>query len=169
MAVQRIALYEALVAPMHLRVSDDAEGMTLDLEWPDMAHQPPPSLAVTELLFFVTLARMGTREPLRPLWLSTPEPPSPAAAYSEFLGVDIRPGPRHQIGFSFEDARRPFLTTNESLWESFEPRPPPRLAGCGAGGAAPVLRVYRESAWSWVVRAEAVQRSLRPGSGRWAG
>lgn len=65
---------------------------------------------------------------MRPLSLSTPEPPSPAAAYSEFLGVDIRPGPRHQIGFSFEDARRPFLTTNESLWESFEPRLRTRLA-----------------------------------------
>jgi NADP-dependent 3-hydroxy acid dehydrogenase YdfG/AraC-like DNA-binding protein len=60
-AVQRIARYKALVAPMHLRVSDDAKGMTLDLEWPDTAYQPPPSLAVTELLFFVTLARMGTR------------------------------------------------------------------------------------------------------------
>jgi AraC-like DNA-binding protein len=127
-AVRRIARYKALVAPMHLRVSDDAEGMTLDLDWPDTAHQPPSSLAVTELLFFVTLARMGTREPLRPLWLSTPEPPSPAAAYSEFLGVDIRPGSRHQICFSSEDARRPFLTTNESLWESFEPRLRTRLA-----------------------------------------
>jgi AraC-like DNA-binding protein len=127
-AVQRIARYKALVAPMHLRVSDDAEGMTLDLEWPDTAHQPPSSLAVTELLFFVTLARMGTREPMRPLWLSTPEPPGPAAAYSEFLGVVIRPGPRHQIGFSHEDARRPFLTTNESLWVSFEPSLRARLA-----------------------------------------
>jgi AraC-like DNA-binding protein len=113
---------------MHLRVSDDAQSMTLDLEWPDMDHQPPSSLAVTELLFFVTLARMGTREPLRPLWLSTPEPPGPVAAYSEFLGVDIRPGPRHQIAFSAEDARSPFLTTNDSLWESFEPRLRTRLA-----------------------------------------
>lgn len=127
-AVQRIARYKALVAPVHLRVADGTDGMTLDLEWPDLAHQPPASLAVTELLFFVTLARMGTREPVRPLWLCTPEPPGPAAAYSEFLGVDIRPGPRHRIGFASEDARRPFLTTNESLWESFEPRLRARLA-----------------------------------------
>lgn len=131
-AVQRIARYKALVAPMHLRVSDDIEGLSLDLEWPDAANQPPASLAVTELLFFVTLARMGTREPLRPLRLSTPEPPSPSVAYSEFLGVDIRPGPRYQISFSCEDARRPFLTTNESLWESFEPRLRSRLAELGA-------------------------------------
>jgi AraC-like DNA-binding protein len=127
-AVQRIARYKALVAPMHLRVSDDTEVMTLDLEWPDTAHQPPSSLAVTELLFFVTLARMGTREPLRPLRISTPRPPAPASAYSEFLGVDIRPGPRHQICFSSEDVRRLFLTTNESLWQSFEPRLRTRLA-----------------------------------------
>ena len=131
-AVRRIARYKTLVAPMHLRVSDDAEGMTLDLAWPDPAHQPPASLAVTELLFFVTLARMGTREPLRPLWLSTPEPPGPAVAYAEFLGVDIRPGLRHQLCFSVEDARRPFLTTNESLWQSFEPQLRTRLAALDA-------------------------------------
>jgi AraC-like DNA-binding protein len=127
-AVQRIARYKTLVAPMHLRVSDDAEGMTLDLEWPDTAHQPPSSLVVTELLFFVTLARMGTREPLRPRWLSTPQPPAPAAAYSEYLGVDIRPSHRHQICFSTEDAQRPFLTSNERLWEAFEPQLRTRLA-----------------------------------------
>lgn len=127
-AVQHIARYKALVAPIHLRVSDDVEGLTLDLEWPDAANKPPASLALTELLFFVALARMGTREAIRPLWLSTPEPPRTTVPYSEFLGVDIRPGPRHQIGFSSEDARRPFLTTNESLWESFEPGLRTRLA-----------------------------------------
>lgn len=131
-AVQRIARYKALVAPMHLGVSDESGGMTLDLEWPDTAHQPPSSLAVTELLFFVTLARMGTREPLCPLWLNTPEPPGPAAAYSAFLGVEVHSGTRHQIAFSSEDARRPFLTTNETLWESLEPRFRMRLAALDA-------------------------------------
>lgn len=127
-AVQRIARYKALVAPMQLRISDEAERMTLDLEWPNKHYQPPASLAVTELLFFVGLARMGTRETLRPLWVTTPTPPSPAAAYSEFLGIELRSGPRHQIAFSREDALRSFLTTNESLWDAFEPQLRTRLA-----------------------------------------
>ena len=127
-AVQRIARYKALVAPVQLRVSDETERMTLDLEWPNDHHQPPASLAVTELLFFVGLARMGTRETLRPLWVTTPTPPSPAAAYAEFLGVEIRSGLRHQIAFSRQDAVRPFLTTNEGLWAAFEPQLRTRLA-----------------------------------------
>jgi AraC-like DNA-binding protein len=132
-AVQRISRYKALVAPMDLRVSEDAGQMVLDLRWPDPHHQPPLSLAVTELLFFVGLARMGTREALQPLWVTTPAPPSPAAAYSEFVGVEIRRGRRHQIAFAHDDARRPFLTSNEGLWAAFEPELRTRLAELGAG------------------------------------
>jgi AraC-like DNA-binding protein len=132
-AVQRIARYKALVAPMQLKVSGDAGQMVLDLGWPDPHHQPPPSLAVTELLFFVGLARMGTREGLQPLWVTTPVPPSPAAAYVEFLGVEIRRGPLHQIAFAQHDAHRPFLTTNDGLWAAFEPELRTRLAELEAG------------------------------------
>lgn len=132
-AVQRIARYKVLVAPMQLLVSEDAGQMTLDLCWPDPHHPPPTSLAVTELLFFVALARMGTRETLRPLWITTPSPPSPAAAYTKFLGVEIRYGSRHQIVFAHQDATRPFLTGKESLWAAFEPELRTRLAELDAG------------------------------------
>ena len=127
-AVQRIARYKALVAPMQLRVGETTDQMTLALQWPDPRHPPPASLAVTELLFFVALARMGTREVIRPLWVTTPEPPSEAAPYREFLGVDIRPGPQHQMAFARSDAHRPFLTSNEGLWSAFEPELRTRLA-----------------------------------------
>ena len=132
-AVQRIARYKALVAPMRLGVLEQADQVVLDLGWPDPHHQPPPSLAVTELLFFVALARMGTRERLRPLWVTTPAQPSPAAEYAEFLGVDIRHGRRHQIAFAHQDVLRPFLTTNEGLWAAFEPELRTRLAELEAG------------------------------------
>jgi AraC-like DNA-binding protein len=132
-AVQRIARYKALVAPMQLWVWEDAGHAVLDLDWPDPRHPPPPSLAITELLFFVGLARMGTREMIRPLRVTTPTPPSPAAAYARFLGVEISRGNRHQIAFAREDARRPFLTTNEGLWAAFEPELRTRLAELAAG------------------------------------
>jgi AraC-like DNA-binding protein len=132
-ASQRIARYKALVAPMQLQVSEESGHIVLDLGWPDAGHKAPSSLVVTELLFFVGLARMGTREMLRPLWLTTAAPPSPAAAYTEFLGVEIRRGRRHQIAFAHEDARRPFLTTNEGLWAAFEPELRMRMAELDAG------------------------------------
>jgi AraC-like DNA-binding protein len=132
-AVQRIARYKALVAPMRLGVVEEPEQVILDLGWSDPHHKPPYSLAVTELLFFVGLARMGTREMLQPLWVTTPVLPSPAAAYTEFLGVEMRRGRRHQIAFVHDDARRPFLTTNEGLWATFEPELRTRLAELDAG------------------------------------
>lgn len=132
-AVQRIARYKALVAPMRLDVVEAGEQVVLDLGWPDPDRQPPSSLAVTELLFFVGLARMGTREMLRPVWVNTTAPPSPASAYTEFLGVGIRRGHRHQVAFARQDARRPFLTTDEGLWAAFEPELRTRLAELEAG------------------------------------
>jgi AraC-like DNA-binding protein len=47
--------------------------------------------------------------------------------------VEIRRGRRHQIAFSHEDARRPFLTTNEGLWAAFEPELRMRMAELDAG------------------------------------
>jgi AraC-like DNA-binding protein len=127
-AVQRIARYKALVAPMRLDVREDTERVTLCLVWPDRANQPPASLVATELLFFVTLARMGTREPVRPLQVATTAPPGPAADYAEFLGVSIRTGTAHELVFAQADAQRPFLTSSEGLWAAFEPELRTRLA-----------------------------------------
>lgn len=127
-AVQRIARYKALVAPMRLDVREDAERVTLGLVWPDRAHQPPASLVATELLFFVSLARMGTREPVRPLQVATTAPPRPEDAYAEFLGVSIRTGASHELVFAKADAQRPFLTSSDGLWAAFEPELRTRLA-----------------------------------------
>ena len=127
-AAQRIARYKTLVAPMRLDVRETNEKVTLGLVWLHDALEPPPSLVITELLFFVALARMGTREPLRPLAVETRKPPSQGKAYREFLGVDIQQGPSHVITFRKACALQPFLTSNEGLWAAFEPELRTRLA-----------------------------------------
>lgn len=127
-AVQRIARFKALVAPMRLDIEESAQQVTVGLVWPDTDQPPPASLVITELLFFVALMRMGTREPVRPRSVTTTVPPSPAAPYAEFLGVRMRRGPLHQVTFTREDALRPFLTTNDGLWAAFEPELRARLA-----------------------------------------
>lgn len=127
-AVQRIARFKALVAPMRLEVREDHDQVAVWLVWPEKGGVPPASLVLTELLFVVTLARMGTRELVRPLSVFTTAPPSDQEAYVDFLRVRIQKGKRHGVVVSRSDAVRPFLTSNEGLWAAFEPELRKRLA-----------------------------------------
>jgi AraC-like DNA-binding protein len=81
-----------------------------------------------ELLFCVTLARIGTREPVRPILFTTQALPDSLTLYEDFLGTPVRRGARNQVTFTGADARLPFLTSNDSLWTAFEPDLRARLA-----------------------------------------
>jgi len=127
-AAQRVARYKALVAPMLLKVGQSAGRVTVELVWPNSNSRPPISLVVTELLFVVTLARMGTREPIRPLSVTTTALPAASDQYADFLGVHLQKGSGHCVVFSYSDALLPFLTSNEGMWAAFEPELRTRLA-----------------------------------------
>lgn len=122
-ALNRIARYKPLVAPMRLQVRTDEHELTLTLSWQD-GIKPPASLMVAEVLFFVTLARIGTREALVPRRVVMPAAPSgrgPEEAYQAFLGVGITQGAAPAVTFGRGDALLPFLTSNDAMWDSFEP------------------------------------------------
>jgi AraC-like DNA-binding protein len=127
-ATQRISKYKALIGPLRLNLTEGQGLMTLELIWLDAPLTPPTSLVLTELLFVVSLARMGTREPIRPLEVTTTRLPTPTAPYEDFLNAPLTRGHQHRLTFSTSDATRPFLTSNESLWATFEPMLRQRLA-----------------------------------------
>ncbi len=113
-ALARVAHYKRLVAPMalHVDVSDDAT--TLELEWLDLTTMPPASLVLTELVFFVQLARIATRVRVCPLEASSPVLPKQRREYTEFFGVPVRQGDRIRLRFASADASRPFLEPKRS-------------------------------------------------------
>jgi AraC-like DNA-binding protein len=131
-AVRRIARYKALVAPMRLEVDRAPGAVSLGLVWLDAPLVPPPSLVLAELLFFVSLARTGTRSHVRPLEVETTVLPSPVAPFEDFLGARLARGTRHRLRFTEADATRPFLTSNAPLWATFEPALRARLADLDA-------------------------------------
>ena len=106
---------------MSLNIEDGERGLFVGIQWNDPTLQLPASLAATELVFLTQIARIGTREPIRPLRVESLYPLQPEEAYAEFFGVDPEKGQRHGVIFSSTDAQRPFLTASESLWETFEP------------------------------------------------
>jgi AraC-like DNA-binding protein len=161
-ATQRIAKYKTLVAPMRLDVESRDHLATLAFHWLDTPLAPPVSRVITELLFFVALARMGTREQVRPLEVVTHVLPTPVAPYEAFLGARIERGPGPRLAFTLADATRPFLTSNEPLWMTFEPALRDRLASLDSAvtTARRVRAALHEGLPSGLVGMEDVARRL---------
>ncbi len=126
-AAQRVSRYKKLIGPMQMEVRDSHAEMSIEFSWPG-GPQPPASMILMELLFCLSLARIGTRAAVRPIDLMTTALPVPLAPYEAFLQAPILPGARHMLRFTREDATRPFITSNEMLWASFEPGLRQRLA-----------------------------------------
>ena len=109
-------------------MDDGPSSLTLTFVWPP-SPDPPAFLTATELLFWVALARLGTRHAVHPLRLTAPEPHEPsAAAVHDYIGRGIEQGSAVSITFSSEDAERPFLTANQRMWDFFEPELRRRLS-----------------------------------------
>ncbi len=127
-ALQRIRRYKPLIGPMALHIDQGSTATTLEIEFLEKAIPPPPVLIATELVFFVELARLATREGIRPAAVETPAPPRPAEAFTSYFGNRVRTGPKHAVTFSALDAARPFLTRNDAMWLFFRPELRKRLA-----------------------------------------
>jgi AraC-like DNA-binding protein len=126
-ALTRLARYKPLVCPLRLDVNISKRATTLGFNWL-VAGSPPLALVATELLFFVQLARMATREPITPLRIVMPQVPSQARAFRSYLGVGVERGAAARLVFAATDAVRPFVTENESMWAFFEPSLRERLS-----------------------------------------
>ena len=118
-AAVRIAQHKRLIGPMRLLVVQFENETTIESRWPPDL-QPPASLAIGEIVFWVALVRLATRLEIQPVRALAPEPPTDIEAYREYLGIAIEEGPRQSVTFSAEDASRPFLTANEPMWEFFQ-------------------------------------------------
>lgn len=127
-ASARLALFKPLIAPILLEVSDEPNGLTLTYNWKDGVLKPRPFMYIVEAMFIVKLARLGTRQRIRPTSVLIPELPSDTRAFEDFLGVRMNQGEKLQVVFCVSDAHRPFLTVNSAMWSIFEPELRKRLA-----------------------------------------
>ena len=161
-AARRIAQYKKLIAPMTVEIDDREDGFFVGMRWDDPGLQLPPVLAAVELVFLTQIARIATRERIEPLKVESPHPMEPAEAYAEYFGVEPRCSERHGVTFDPADARRPFLTADEALWEAFEPELRRRLSKLEASAplAERVRSVLLESLPSGESSIEAVARRL---------
>ena len=124
-AVQRLAKYKQLMAPMRLEVHGSSTGaLTVSPRWLFAAKgDVPASMEVAELAFLLRLARIATREPIKAVRITLPRIPEPAQVrqIEDYFGAPLVRGPHPAVGFSAEDSQRPFLTSSAAMWRVFEP------------------------------------------------
>lgn len=127
-ALARIARYKKLICPMELTVVVGPKETRLEVRWLDRSRSPSGLMVAAELVFFVSLARMGTRQEVRPVAVGSPFPLRPARDYEEWFGVSPVESEVPFVCFASRDGSRPFVTANEAVWESLEPELGRRLA-----------------------------------------
>ena len=120
-ALQRLSTFKKLIGPMKLMVDIQPGHTSLSMECLSATVPIPRSLALTELVFFTQLGRIGTRHRIEPLEIVTPVFPDDSAPYEAFFGRPIKQGTVTCVRFSTEDAVRPFLTASEAMWSCLEP------------------------------------------------
>lgn len=121
MAMQRLATFKKLVGPMMLSVDVGPMKTSITVEYYGSEETIPQSLAMTELVFLTQLVRLGTRQRVIPLEVMLPKIPANLGQYVDYFGVSPQKSAVIRISFSSQDAVRPFLTANESMWAYFEP------------------------------------------------
>ncbi|MCO4747391.1 MAG: helix-turn-helix domain-containing protein [Proteobacteria bacterium] len=127
-AAQRVALFKPLLGPIALEVHDSSDGLELTYRWKDPEVHQLACMNGAEALFATQLARLGTRQRIRPTSVVVPELPRDPLPFENFLGIRMTRGDVIRVTFSAADAHRPFLTANRAMWEIFEPELRKRLA-----------------------------------------
>ncbi|AXI04720.1 AraC family transcriptional regulator [Aquirhabdus parva] len=130
-ALERIAKYVKLIAPMVIQVKHTPAHTTVTIDFLDHTQTMPSVFLVFKLVLFVQLARLATRSPVQPLQVSWPVSPSldiVSAIYTSYFGIPVTDAPLATLVFAAADIERPFLTENHKMWLFFEPSLRQRLA-----------------------------------------
>lgn len=127
-AYSRLSTYKRLCVPQQLILTESGKGLLMEVRWDEEEIEPPPQVALMELVFLVQLARLATRETIRPLRLTAPMLPQKAKEYADYFGGPIKKGKTVSVLISATDARLPLLTVDEDMWKFFEPELQRRLS-----------------------------------------
>jgi AraC-like DNA-binding protein len=119
-ALQRIQQYKPLIGPLGLNLDINDDHTKLEVRCYAMQENMPAALAATELVFFTALARLATRHRVEPRYVSLPSVPENTEALEDYFGCSIEEAREIAVHFDYEDATRPFLTSNDAMWDFLE-------------------------------------------------
>ncbi len=120
-ALERLAQYKPLIGPLFLELSRNSRKTAVVIKADPPTLAIPQSYFLMEQVFLVHMARSATREHIVPFKVTLGGKISDVRAYEDFFGCSVSGGRDCGIAFSHDDAERPFLTANDSMWAIFEP------------------------------------------------
>lgn len=121
MALERIAKYKPLVGPIRITMKQTDQQTTVCFSSVTERESLPPTLIAFELVFWVNVARMATRERIVPESVHVAIDLPAIEVYEAYFGVGVQRDQFSGITFMAADARKPFLTMNTGMWSIFEP------------------------------------------------
>ncbi|MBO9537239.1 AraC family transcriptional regulator [Herbaspirillum sp.] len=127
-ALTRLVEYKRLCGPLALNLFISKDYTEVTVECYGYDRPLPRSLGAMEVVFLTKLARLATRQAIRPIETELATLPSQVGPCENFLGCSVQQGSHNRIRFSAEDAARPFLTENIAMWQFFEPELQARLS-----------------------------------------
>lgn len=119
-AAQRLGQYKPLIGPLILNVMITDTATRLSMSCYGYEGSIPETVGLTELVFFTQLTRLTTREHISPITIELPRLPDNMQTYEDYFGCSLKQGNEVRISFSSQDAMKPFITSNATMWEFFE-------------------------------------------------
>lgn len=122
-AFNRMAKYKPLVGPINLKIDQHHEDGNVQVEFVGITgyEELPGTLVAAELVFWVQIARIATRERIVPQTVHIASKLPERVQYEEFFGTHVIQGERNGLTFSLRDMKKPFLTANTQMLSIFEP------------------------------------------------
>lgn len=91
-ALRRMARYKQLCPPESLRITEEGERCTIELEWLDAERPGPPVLVGITLALLLELGRRGTGQPLNALSVEFSQSMGDVSSLEAYFGCRIRIG-----------------------------------------------------------------------------
>ncbi|MGG4166486.1 helix-turn-helix domain-containing protein [Rossellomorea vietnamensis] len=121
-ALKRMARYKQLCPPESIRITEEGEHCTIDLDWLYIEEPGPPMLVGITLAFLLELGRRGTGQHLTARLVKFSHQMGDIQALENYFGCHIQSGANcNRLTLDREDLDRPFVTYNAELLEILTP------------------------------------------------
>lgn len=121
-ALNRMVRYKQLCPPESLRMAEEGEFCTIELEWMRGEQPGPPMLVGTTLAFVLELGRRGTGQPITARSVELSHSMGDVKVLEAYFGCPVRTGaPHDRLTLHRRDLDRAFLSNNEELLEILTP------------------------------------------------
>ncbi|WP_433945167.1 AraC family transcriptional regulator ligand-binding domain-containing protein [Paenibacillus sp. SN-8-1] len=121
-ALNRMARYKQMCPPENLRIQEEGEQCSIELEWQDAEQPGPPVLVGITLAYLLELGRRGTGRHLTARSVEFIHPMGDVQALEGYFGCRVQIGmDRNRLMLNRDDLDRPFASYNEELLEILTP------------------------------------------------